>query len=218
VSPAPDDWEAEADAMVRALGPIPPRVAEAMRRLPRHRFVEARFRTQAYEDEPLPIGTGETTISAPHMVAFQLEWAELVPGLKVLEVGSGSGYLLALVAELVRPGGRVIGLEIDGALAERSERLLREFGHEASSVEIHSADGSRGWLEAAPYDRILVSAAAPSLLPAWREQLAPGGLLIAPVGTRWEQRLVRYRSRPSGPQIDEGPAVRFVALTSRAGR
>lgn len=204
-------WEDEADRMVRGLGAIDPRVAAAMRRVPRHRFVSAGLRRDAYADEPLPLGRGAPTISAPHMVAYQLEWAELRPGLAVLEVGSGSGYLAALLAELVAPGGLVDAVEVEPELVERSSALLRSLGY-GERIRVHLADGRLGWPAAAPFDRIVVSAASPEFAAAWRDQLAERGILIAPLGTRFEQRMVKL-SRTSGKErIEEGPAVRFVSL------
>jgi protein-L-isoaspartate(D-aspartate) O-methyltransferase len=207
------DWRAEAARLVGTLGPLPEPVAEAMRRVPRHLFVPPAYRSMAYRDEPLPLGPGETTISAPHMVAFQLEWAELAPGMRALEIGSGSGYLAALVAELVRPGGHVDALEIDPALARGSAERLRALGY--AEVEVYVRNGWDGLPERAPFDRILVSAAAPELLPAWRAQLAPGGLLLAPVGDVFEQTMRRLRRAPEGDCVEDGPPCRFVSLVPR---
>ncbi|HKS59522.1 MAG TPA: protein-L-isoaspartate O-methyltransferase [Thermoplasmata archaeon] len=210
-------WEAEASAMVRSLGPLPPAIAAVMRRVPRHRFVPSSLRTQAYWDEPLPIGPGETTISAPHMVAIMLEWAELAAGLTVLEVGSGSGYLAALLAESIAPSGRVEAVEIDSELVRRSTEALGALGY-AERVAVHEADGRAGWPPAAPYDRIVVSAASPQIEPAWREQLPPDGLLLVPLGNRIEQQFTRLVRRAGTETLEPGPAVRFVSLRPAESR
>ena len=202
--------------MVDALEPIASNVSAAMRRVPRHRFVPADLRRSAYEDEPLPLSHGEATISAPHMVAIQLEWAELTSGLSVLEVGTGSGYLAALVAELIRPGGSFLGIEIDPVLAEDAGRRLAELGYQ--EVEVRAGDGSLGAPDRAPFDRIIVSCAAPSILPAWKEQLSADGRVVAPVGGSFEQTWVRWRETVSGGRLEKGPACRFVPLKERARR
>jgi protein-L-isoaspartate(D-aspartate) O-methyltransferase len=208
---APPSWAAAASEMVDALGPLPPRIAEAMRSLPRHEFVEGTWRRDAYADHPVPLPGSEATISAPHMVAFQLEWAELSPGEKVLEVGAGSGYLACLMARLVAPGGTVDAVEFDPRLARFARENVRSHGFE-SQVRVHLANGVDGWPAAAPYDRIIVSCATPRIQPAWREQLSENGVILAPVGDEWEQVLVRWRNRGASGETDEGPRCRFVPL------
>jgi protein-L-isoaspartate(D-aspartate) O-methyltransferase len=205
-------WRDRADRMVRALGTLPAGVAAAMRSVPRHRFVSAELWDEAYQDTPLPLGNDTSTISAPHMVALQLEWAELSPGLHVLEVGSGSGYLLALLAELVRPGGRVVGVELDSALAASSRSTLAGLGYQAT-VEVVAADGRSGWPAAAPYDRVVVSAATPRVCIAWLEELSASAVLIAPIGPPIRQVLQRLRRTTAGDLWEEGPECRFVSLT-----
>jgi protein-L-isoaspartate(D-aspartate) O-methyltransferase len=211
-----DDWSAESERMIKVAGPMPSAVARVMRRVPRHRFVPANLRSMAYEDEPLPLPFGEATISAPHMVACQLEWAELTPGLSVLEVGSGSGYLLALLAELVRPGGTVLGVELDAGLVRISQRALG--AHDYPEVAVRQGDGSVGAPDLAPFDRIVVSAATPEIEPAWKAQVRAHGTVTAPVGNRFEQVLVRWRNTGGEGTWDEGPACRFVPLQSRPVR
>jgi protein-L-isoaspartate(D-aspartate) O-methyltransferase len=201
--------------MVESLGRLPPAVAQAMKRVPRHLFVPPAYASMAYRDEPLPLGPGETTISAPHMVAFQLEWSQLSPGVRALEIGSGSGYLAALMAELLRPGGRVDAVEIVPELARRSFERLRDLGY--SDVEVHSRDGRDGLPERAPFDRILVSAATPELLATWRAQLARPGVLVAPVGDAYEQAMQRLVRTVDGERVDSGPQCRFVSLVSSLG-
>ena len=210
-------WPERARAMVEALGPISPRVAEAMRRVPRQRFVSAELEREAYEDTPLPLGSARSSISAPHMVAIMLEWADLAPGLRVLELGSGSGYLTALLAELVRPGGRVLGVEVDPELARQSGLRLAELGY-GDDVAIHASDGRAGWPPDAPYNRILVSFATPEIFPEWTAQLTNPGLLLAPVGPAHGQVLRRLRRDRSGDRLEDGPPCIFVGLSSAGAR
>ena len=210
-------WRERAAAMVRAIGPVEARVAAALRRVPRHRFVSPALASEAYDDTPLPLGPSRSTISAPHMVALMLEWAELTPGLKVLELGSGSGYLAALVAELAQPGGHVVGLELERQLAGESQRLLSELGYD-DAVEIHAADARAGWPSGAPYNRILVSFATPEIFPEWTQQLANPGILLAPVGPARGQVLRRLRRSRDGDRLEDGPGCIFVSLATAATR
>ncbi|MCI4322910.1 MAG: protein-L-isoaspartate O-methyltransferase [Thermoplasmata archaeon] len=199
--------------MVRRLGPLPDRVAEALRTVPRERFVRAEDLDRAYLDEPLPLASDGATISAPHMVAAQLDWLDLRGAEKVLEVGSGSGYLVALLAEMVGPSGVIHGVERDPALVASSRALLHELGYDGRCL-IHVGDGARGWPDAAPFDRIVVSCATPLLRREWWEQLAPEGSILAPVGGSFSQTLLRGR-RTEGREIhDSGPSVRFVPLVT----
>jgi protein-L-isoaspartate(D-aspartate) O-methyltransferase len=204
-------WTSAARQMVEGLGSVPPKIAEAMLSLPRHEFVEGIWRRDAYADHPVPLPGSEATISAPHMVALQLEWAELFPGGKVLEVGAGSGYLACLLARLVAPEGTVDAVELDPQLARFARENARAHGF-ASSVRIHRANGVEGWPGSAPYDRIVVSCATSRIQPAWREQLRADGLILAPVGDAWEQVLLRWRNRGASGETDEGPRCRFVPL------
>jgi len=216
-SEADQPWQERAVAMVGSLGRLEPNVAAAMRRVPRHRFVPSALASEAYDDTPLPLGPARSTISAPHMVALMLEWAQLTPGLRALELGSGSGYLAALVAELVRPGGHVVGVELDAALADDSQARLSELGYEGS-VEIHAADARGGWPAEAPYDRILVSFATPEIFPEWTRQLATPGILLAPVGPATGQVLRRLRRGRDGDRLEDGPGCIFVGLASADAR
>lgn len=209
-------WTDAAREMVEALAPLDARVAAAMASVPRHRFVPPELADEAYDDTPLPLGVGDATISAPHMVALQLEWAELAAGQRVLEVGAGSGYLAVLAATLVRPGGRVLGLEVERRLAERAGAVVRELGF-ADRVEVRCADGRAGAPDRAPFDRILVSCATPEIFPAWRRELAPDGVLVAPVGNRWGQVLRRLRRSPAGDRVEDGPPCLFVSIVAPAG-
>lgn len=184
-------------------------VLRAMGAVPRDRFVPAELRSMAYEDEPLPLAANGSTISAPHMVAIQLEAARLSEGLHVLEVGSGSGYLLALVSEVMHRTGRVLGLEIDPGLVEGARSTLTELGY-ADGMEVRCADGWAGAMDRAPFDRILVSCAVPEIAPAWRAQLEASGRIVAPVGDGHRAQLRSVRK--DGRVLEAGPACRFVPV------
>lgn len=193
------------------------RVAQAFLRVPRAHFLPPHVAAEAYDDRPVQIGFGQT-ISAPHMVAIMLEALELAPGVSVLEVGGGSGYHAALAAELVMPGGRVVSVEIVPELAARARATLERTGH-AGVVEVVAGDGSLGWPDAGPYDRIFVSCAAPAIPPPLAAQLVPGGVMLVPVGTRGEQRLLRVRKDVEGRATEEedlGGCV-FVPLLGKHG-
>jgi protein-L-isoaspartate(D-aspartate) O-methyltransferase len=183
------------------------RVLEAIARVPRDMFVDEPQRHRAYEDEALPIGLGQT-ISQPTVVAMMTEALELAPHHRVLEVGTGSGYQAAVLAELV---DRVITIERHAALAERARRLLDYMGYH--NVEVHVANGILGWPPEAPYDGILVAAAGVTVPPALIDQLAPSGRLVLPVGGRDAQQLILVTRTPGGTlrEVSLGP-VRFVPL------
>lgn len=187
------------------------RLLEAFRRIPRHCFVPTEHRDSAYEDFPLPIGYGQT-ISQPYIVALMTSLLELDGSQRVLEIGSGSGYQAAILACLA---AEVHSLELHPELAERAARRLAELG--LHNAHIHCADGSAGWPEAAPYDGMLVTAAAPQPPPALLEQLAPGGRLVIPVGGRGEQSLQRWQRGISGWDVEEVLPVVFVPLRGAAG-
>jgi protein-L-isoaspartate(D-aspartate) O-methyltransferase len=206
-------WQQRAAAMVKEIGALDPVVAAAMRRVPRHRFLSPDLESEAYDDTPLPLGRTRSTISAPHMVALMLEWAELAPGLRVLELGSGSGYLAALAAELVRPGGQVVGVELVESLVEESRVVLSQLGY-GESISIQQGDARAGWPAGAPYDRILVSFATPEIFPEWTRQLAVPGILLAPVGPMSGQVLRRVRHGPDGDRLEDGPRCIFVCIAS----
>jgi protein-L-isoaspartate(D-aspartate) O-methyltransferase len=164
--------------------PRDPRVVEAFRRIPRHRFVPESEQGQAYEDRPLPIGEMQT-ISQPSMIAVMLHVLDCTPTSRVLEVGAGSGYAAALLSCLA---AEVDAVEIRPELAARARRTLEDIG--IQNVRIHAANGSQGWPEGAPYDRILVSAAPGEVPAALGEQLTPGGRIAIPVGDSVSQRLL----------------------------
>ena len=184
-----------------------PRVLIAMGTVPRHRFVPGALASQAYGDHPLPIGGGQT-ISQPYIVALMTQWAEVAPGDKVLEVGTGSGYQAAVLAELTE---KVFSIEIVPELARQAAARLKELGY--GRVQVRSGDGYQGWPEEAPFDAILVTAAAPRVPPALAAQLKEGGRLVIPLGAPYGgQTLVRYR-KVQGKLVEEASlAVRFVPL------
>lgn len=171
------------DLQLHARGIADERVLAAMARVPRHDFAPEYYRLQAYEDHPLPIAQGQT-ISQPFIVALMLEALALSPSDKVLEVGTGSGYVTALLAEMV---SRVISIERHAVLADSARQLLATMGYK--NVSILVGDGSRGFPAFAPYDAIIVSAAAPELPHELVNQLAEGGRMIIPVGSDDAQQL-----------------------------
>lgn len=200
------------DQQLRARGISDQAVLEAMRKVPRHRFVPDHLQQYAYADEPLPIGEGQT-ISQPYVVALMLEALEVRPGDRVLEVGTGSGYVAALLDCM---GCEVYTVERVPDLAARAAWRLRELGYR--KVEVRCGDGTRGWAEKAPFDAILVSAAAPAVPPSLVAQLRAGGRLVIPVGDRGLQELVRVRKSAQGDTTREYlGAVSFVPLVGAEG-
>ncbi len=175
-------------------------VEEAMKSVPREAFVPPHLIDRAYDDYPLPIGFGQT-ISAPHMVALMTEELEPRPGNKVLEIGTGSGYQAAILAYIVskNPRGHVYTVERIPQLAHRArENIKKALPELAKSVTVVVGDGSKGLPQFAPFDRIIVTAAAPSIPQPLIDQLAPGGKLVIPVGDRWSQTLVILEKRKDG--------------------
>ncbi len=187
------------------------RVLEALRQVPRHEFVPERFAAHAYEDSPVPIGFGQT-VSQPYIVAFMLQHLQLRGIERVLEIGCGSGYEAALLANLCE---EVYSLEIIPELASRAENVLGRLGY--VNVRVHCGDGYLGWSEAAPFDRIIVSAAPNHVPERLLEQLAPNGVMILPLGED-EQRLVIITKDEHGKvsRHDSVP-VRFVPMTGLIG-
>jgi protein-L-isoaspartate(D-aspartate) O-methyltransferase len=197
--------------MVARLGPLPAPIAIAMRTVPRDEFVPSELRDRAYDDEPLPLPGDDATISAPHMVAILLEYVDPRPGDKVLDIGTGFGYLAALAAEMVGPNGRVVTVELDPHLAWEAQRRLDRLGY-TTRVTVRTGDGRLGVPSEAPFDRIVVSCATPRLEAAWIAQLAPNGTIVAPLGGPYEQQVVRYRAGAQKEEMERGPSCRFVAL------
>jgi protein-L-isoaspartate(D-aspartate) O-methyltransferase len=199
------------EEQIEARGVRDPRVLAAMRKVPRHELVPAPQRGSAYEDYPLPIGQGQT-ISQPYVVAAMSEALALKGSERVLEVGTGSGYQAAVLAELAE---RVYTIEIVPELAARAKADLARLGYR--NVEVREGDGWRGWPEAAPFDAIMVTAAPPEVPPELVAQLAVGGRLVIPVG-RYEQSLLLLRRTEQGIEREELFGVRFVPMTGEAER
>jgi len=199
------------DSQLRHRGLADERVLAAMERVPRHEFAPERYRDQAYEDHPLPIGEGQT-ISQPYIVALMLEALEISPADKVLEIGTGSGYVTALLAELA---ARVISIERHASLAESAAAQLERLGY--SNVKLVTGDGTRGFPEAAPYDAIIVSAAAPEMPPDLIAQLGEGGRMIIPLGAEDAQQLRLVHMENGQPRIEYRELCRFVPLIPGAG-
>jgi protein-L-isoaspartate(D-aspartate) O-methyltransferase len=188
-----------------------PRVLEAMRSVPRHEFVTIDDWPDAYADHPIAIAEQQTT-SQPYMIAAMLQAAAIRTADRVLEIGAGSGYQTALLAELA---SQVFAMERYPALVEAARRTLDRLGYH--NVALVAGDGSLGLPPAAPYDAIIVSAAAPRVPPSLIEQLAPGGRMVIPVGDSNQQVLKLVRRHPNG--IDETPleSCRFVPLIGQGG-
>jgi protein-L-isoaspartate(D-aspartate) O-methyltransferase len=210
-----DAYAAEREKMVRqqlaARGIRDPRLLDAMRQVPRHCFVPRDELAYAYADGPLPIGSGQT-ISQPYIVALMTQMLELQGGETVLEIGTGSGYQAAVLAQLV---WQVYTVERHAELAENARRVLSELG--MVNVEVITGDGSRGWVSHAPYQAILVTAAAPEVPRPLLDQLAEGGRLVLPVGGRGMQILQRWERQGESFESKEGIPVAFVPLRGEYG-
>lgn len=197
------------EEQIAARGIHDPRVLAALREVPRHEFVPPELRALAYEDHPLPIGHDQT-ISQPFIVAAMTELAELEPGDKVLEIGTGSGYQAAVLAALVRS---VYSIEIVEPLAQAARQTLARLG--IGNVHVRAGDGFRGWPERAPFDAILVTAAPPEVPEPLKQQLALGAKLVIPVGTDQQELRVLTRTKSGFDERTVLP-VRFVPMTGRA--
>jgi len=199
------------DKQIAARGVKDERVLAALRAVPRHEFVPAELLRQAYEDRPLPIGHGQT-ISQPYIVGLMSELLEIGPEDRVLEVGTGSGYQAAIVAQLAR---ETVSIEIVGALAQRAARKLGSLGYRNLTV-LHG-DGYFGHEAQAPYDAIIVTAAAEHIPPPLIAQLKPNGRMVIPVGRRaWTQNLILVEKDEMGKVSTRNIlAVRFVPLTRK---
>ena len=218
--PAPRPREASVDtvaaareAMVRdieAAGVRDAAVLAALRAVPRHELVPEAVRALAYEDHPLPIGH-EQTISQPYIVALMSQLAGVKPGDRVLEVGTGSGYQAAVLAEL---GAEVYSIEIVEPLARRAAADLERLGY-AGRVHVRAGDGYRGWPEHAPFAAIIVTAAPPEVPQPLVDQLAVGGRLVVPVGDAYQELRVIVRTE-GGVREEPSIPVRFVPMTGEA--
>lgn len=197
------------DEQIRARGIEEPRLLNALETVPRHEFVPEARQDEAYRDEALQIGSGQT-VSQPYLVALMADLLELDGDEKLLEIGTGSGYTTAVLARLA---SRVYTIEIIDDLAERARTVLDELGY--GNVEVRVDDGYRGWPEEAPFDRILVSAAPSEVPPPLIEQLKMNGILVAPVG-RTLQDLVVIRKTADGLVRRQVEVVRFVPMVGRA--
>jgi protein-L-isoaspartate(D-aspartate) O-methyltransferase len=182
------------------------RVVDAMRRVPREAFVPQEQYHAAYEDRPLSIGFGQT-ISQPFIVALMVQALELRGDEKVLELGTGSGYEAAILAELAQ---KVVTVECIPELGEAARQVLDKLGY--SNIEVHAAGRTLGWPEGAPYDAIIVSAGAPTVPQALVEQLTWNGRLVIPVGSRWQQELLRVTKLRKGNEIENLGGCYFVPL------
>ena len=196
------------DEQLRARDITNARVLAAMRTVPRHRFVPEPLRDRAYDDSPVPIGLGQT-ISQPYIVAFMTQALDVQPGHRVLEIGTGSGYQAAVLAELT---DEVYSIEVVPELAERARTTLAELGYDR--VRLRVGNGYLGWPEHAPFDRIIVTAAPPEVPPALVAQLKIGGLMAIPVG-EGEQELRILRRTPTGLETLQTLPVRFVPMIDR---
>lgn len=196
---------------IEARGVRAPHVLAAMRAVPRHELVPDDVRGMAYDDRPLPIGH-EQTISQPYIVALMTELSGARRGSKVLEVGTGSGYQAAVLAEL---GAEVYSIEIVEPLARSARAALSRMGYDR--VHVRHGDGYRGWPEHAPFDAVIVTAAPPHVPEPLKQQLRVGGRLVLPVGTGYQELLVITRT-DSGFETARNIPVRFVPMTGEAQR
>jgi protein-L-isoaspartate(D-aspartate) O-methyltransferase len=187
------------------------RVLDVMRKVPRHLFIPPEARQQAYADNPLRIGSGQT-ISQPYIVGLMTSLLDVQSDHKVLDVGTGSGYQAAILGEL---GEEVHSIERYPELARSAEKVLQELGYE--NVYVHVGDGSQGYPPCAPYDRIIVGAAAPSVPEPLLNQLADGGRLVIPVGRRYSQRLEIWDKNKDGLTHSSNIPVVFVPLVGEDG-
>jgi len=209
-----DNWQAlrqqMVDTQIRARQVQSEVVLQAMTRVPRHLFVPESLRPYAYEDRPLPIGR-EQTISQPYIVGYMTDVLQLEPSHRVLEIGTGSGYQAAVLAEIAT---HVYSIEIVPELAEGARRALTEAGYH--NVDVRTGNGYLGWPDRAPFDRIIVTAAPPTIPNALVDQLAVGGIMVVPVGTDYQEIAIISRSA-SGTTETRTIGVRFVPMVTRPG-
>jgi protein-L-isoaspartate(D-aspartate) O-methyltransferase len=210
-----DEFAAARRAMVeeqvRRRGVASLRVLEAMHSVPRHEFVPAEFQADSYADKPLPIGEGQT-ISQPFMVGAMTEALELTGSERVLEIGTGSGYQAAVLSMLAL---EVISIESHTSLALAAQERLAHLGY--ANVHVHNGDGSLGFADSAPYDAILITAAAPEIPPLLASQLCDGGRLVIPVGSQEDQELLQARKEGGVLHTRALFDCKFVPLLGRYG-
>jgi len=209
------DWEEQRDQMVKrqlvSRGIKDERVLEAMRKVPRHFFVPEKLRESAYHDGPLSIGEGQT-ISQPYMVALMTECLGLKGGEKVLEVGTGSGYQTAILAELAE---HVYTIERVPILLEKAQQILTHLGYK--TIKFKGGDGTYGWREESPFDGIIVTAGAPDISQVLVEQLNDGGVLVIPVGSRYSQSLYKVTKKGDKIEKENFTFCVFVPLIGKYG-
>jgi protein-L-isoaspartate(D-aspartate) O-methyltransferase len=199
------------DDQIRARGVTNQAVLDAMRKVPRHLFVPPNLRDAAYDDGPLPIGQGQT-ISQPYIVAYMTEALGIRPGEHVLEIGTGSGYQAAVLAEIAR---EVYTIEIVPELADRARETLAGLGYK--NVYVRTGNGYAGWPEKAPFPRIMVTAAPDEVPPALVDQLAPGGAMVLPVGTSFQEMTIVTKTAQGIARKTTIP-VRFVPMVGKPKR
>jgi len=194
------------ETQIKARGVKDPRVLSVLRKVERHRFVPERYLDSAYSDQPLPIGEGQT-ISQPYIVALMTELLELNGNEKVLEIGTGSGYQAAILAELAK---EVYTIEIVESLASTAKERLSELGYQ--NIRVKAGDGYLGWPEAAPFDAIIVTAAPDHIPKPLIDQLKEGGRMVVPVGTH-AQELIKIVKRSGKMETTNVIPVLFVPMT-----
>jgi len=199
------------DTQIKARGITDPRVLMAMRRVPRHKFIPQHLCDQAYNDYPLPIGEDQT-ISQPYIVALMTEILEPRETDRVLELGTGSGYQAAVLAELV---AAVYSIDRMANLSDRAQQVLTDLGY--TNIHLKVGDGTLGWPEEAPFDAILVTAGAPQVPRPLLEQLALNGRLVIPVGDQYSQTLTLARHTKDGVKFEYHGGCRFVRLIGKYG-
>jgi protein-L-isoaspartate(D-aspartate) O-methyltransferase len=197
---------------IKARGITDENVLKAMKKVERHRFVGQQYRRQAYEDYPLPIGEGQT-ISQPYIVALMTQVLNLDDTKKVLEIGSGSGYQTAVLAEICHS---VYTIEVIDALGKRAAKLLADMGY--GNIKVKVGDGYQGWEKYSPFDAIIVTCAPTHIPQALKEQLAEGGRMIIPVGEQFAQELVLLTKQKGELMKDAVIPVRFVPMMRRDGK
>jgi protein-L-isoaspartate(D-aspartate) O-methyltransferase len=186
-------------------------VIDALRKVPRHKFIDTRFLNEAYNDHPLPLSQGQT-ISQPYIVALMTELLEIYDDEKVLEIGTGSGYQTAILAELA---GTVHSVERLPELSQAAQQTLQELGYK--NIQLHTGDGSKGWQEHSPYDRIIVTASAPNIPQPLIDQLKENGKIVIPLGSNFGQDLVVGEKHKGELKIFNYGKVVFVPLIGAFG-